>query len=78
MSSRTPTFVEQPGQADDHEDINLEFEHEAFGPGPGEKPENSFEVVMGPDDSDNPKAWARSYRWFITMLSAVLVLNAYV
>lgn len=37
-----------------------------------------FEVTMGPDDADNPKAWSRPYRWYITMLSGVLVLNAYV
>ena len=73
-SSRTPTFVDQ----NEVDDINLEFEHEAYGPAPGEKPEDSFEVIMQPDDPDNPKAWSRPYRWFVTMLSAVLVLNAYV
>ncbi|KAI0739594.1 MFS general substrate transporter [Daedaleopsis nitida] len=31
---------------------------------------------MGPDDPDNPKAWSRLYRWYITMLSAILLLNA--
>ncbi|KAI0776897.1 MFS general substrate transporter [Trametes elegans] len=31
---------------------------------------------MSPDDPDNPKTWSRPYRWYITMLSAVLVLNA--
>ncbi|KAI0822202.1 MFS general substrate transporter [Trametes gibbosa] len=31
---------------------------------------------MRPDDSDNPKSWSRPYRWYITMLSAMLVLNA--
>ncbi|EIW63711.1 MFS general substrate transporter [Trametes versicolor FP-101664 SS1] len=31
---------------------------------------------MGPDDPDNPKTWSRPYRWYVTMLSAVLVLNA--
>ncbi|KAI0324201.1 MFS general substrate transporter [Cubamyces sp. BRFM 1775] len=31
---------------------------------------------MPPNDPENPKAWSRPYRWYITMLSAVLVLNA--
>ncbi|KAH9853006.1 MFS general substrate transporter [Lenzites betulinus] len=31
---------------------------------------------MAPDDPDNPKTWSRPYRWYVTMLSAVLVLNA--
>ena len=74
VSSRTPTFVESPDAP--VEDINAEFEHEAYGPAPGEKPIDSFEVIMGLDDSDNPKAWSRPYRWWITILAAVLVLNA--
>ncbi|RPD64093.1 MFS general substrate transporter [Lentinus tigrinus ALCF2SS1-7] len=31
---------------------------------------------MGPNDPDNPKTWKHSYRWYITALSAILVLNA--
>ncbi len=76
-SSRTPTFVESQGHPEEP-DINSEFEHEAYGPPPGEKPVDSFEVTMAPDDPDNPKTWRSSYRWYITMLSAMLVLNAYV
>ncbi|KAI0674023.1 MFS general substrate transporter [Trametes maxima] len=31
---------------------------------------------MKPDDPDNPKTWSYAYRWYVTMFSAVLVLNA--
>ncbi|EJF55857.1 MFS general substrate transporter [Dichomitus squalens LYAD-421 SS1] len=31
---------------------------------------------MGPEDPDNPKTWSRLYRWYITMASALLLLNA--
>ena len=76
-SSRTPTFVD-PAERADNEDVVSQFQHEAYGPGPGEKPEDSFEITMNPNDPDNPKTWSRPYRWFVTMLAAVLVLNAYV
>lgn len=76
-SSRTPTAVDTSDRAED-DDINLQFEHEAYGPAEGEKALDSYEVIMGPDDPDNPKTWSRPYRWYVTMLSAVLVLNAYV
>ena len=76
ISSRTPTFVEPQDPPRDDEDVNSEFEHEAYGPGPGEKPLDSYEVTMGPDDADNPKTWKHWYRWYITALSAILVLNA--
>ncbi len=75
-SSRTPTFVESQDHLRDAEDVNSEFEHEAYGPAPGEKPEDSYEVIMGPNDPDNPKTWKHWYRWYITALSAILVLNA--
>ncbi|KAI0755190.1 MFS general substrate transporter [Daedaleopsis nitida] len=74
-SSRTPTFVESSDPQDEH-DVNSEFEHEAYGPAPGEKAEDPFEVAMGADDPDNPKTWSPTYRWYLTMLGAVLVLNA--
>lgn len=37
-----------------------------------------FEVTMGPNDADNPKSWSKTYRWYVTGLSALLLLNAYV
>ncbi|OJT09245.1 hypothetical protein TRAPUB_14320 [Trametes pubescens] len=77
-SSRSSTIVdpEDRRREEQDEDVNSEFEHEAYGPAAGEKPVDPFEVTMGPDDPDNPKSWSRPYRWYITMLSAVLVLNA--
>ncbi|KDN53529.1 putative mfs-multidrug-resistance transporter [Tilletiaria anomala UBC 951] len=30
----------------------------------------------GEDDSENPKNWSRAYRWYLTALSGVLVLNS--
>ncbi|KAG9051620.1 hypothetical protein FS837_000007 [Tulasnella sp. UAMH 9824] len=30
----------------------------------------------GPDDPENPKNWSRRYRWFLTMASGLLMLNA--
>nr|VWP00313.1 Calcium/proton exchanger [Ganoderma boninense] len=41
----------------------------------GGKPD-PFEVSMGPNDVDNPKSWSKTYRWYVTGLSAVLLLNA--
>lgn len=43
----------------------------------GGKPD-PFEVRMGPNDADNPKSWSKTYRWYVTALSALLLLNAYV
>ncbi|PIL32623.1 hypothetical protein GSI_05327 [Ganoderma sinense ZZ0214-1] len=37
-----------------------------------------FEVRMGPNDVDNPLSWSKTYRWYVTGLSALLLLNAYV
>ncbi|KAH9920854.1 MFS general substrate transporter [Epithele typhae] len=31
---------------------------------------------MGPQSPDNPKTWSKGYRWYITTLAAVLLLNA--
>lgn len=78
INSRTPTFVEPDARSVDSGDVNSEFEHEAYGPGPGEKAVDSFEIIMSPDDPENPKMWKRSHRWFITVLAASLCLNAYV
>ncbi|KAI0030849.1 major facilitator superfamily domain-containing protein [Vararia minispora EC-137] len=35
-----------------------------------------FVVEFEPDDPDNPHNWSRSYRWFLTFASGLLVLNA--
>lgn len=81
-NSRASTIVDpeigRPRGDDEDEDVNSEFEREAYGPPEGEKGVDPYEVRMGPQDPDNPKTWPRPYRWYITMLSAVLLLNAYV
>lgn len=78
-SSRTSVTVD-PASEDGNlgEDINTQFEHQAYGPAPGENIEDQFEVTMGLQDPDNPKTWGRVYRWYITMAAALLLLNAYV
>ncbi|OSD00382.1 MFS general substrate transporter [Trametes coccinea BRFM310] len=83
VSSRSSTIVDPvdrpqgPSNTEgDDDDINSEFEHEAYGPAPGEKPVDPFEVTLPLTDPENPKAWSRPFRWYITMLSALLVLNA--
>ena len=70
-SSRTATFIESADRSQE------EIDPMAQAPGEGE-PEDSFEMVMGPNDPDNPKTFSRPYRWVITMTAAILVMNAYV
>lgn len=78
-SSRSSTIVDQGEPTEgDGEDVNSTFAREAYGPPDGEKPQDPFEVTIGPDDPQNPKTWSRPYRWYLTMLAAVLLLNAYV
>ncbi|QRW15487.1 major facilitator superfamily transporter [Ceratobasidium sp. AG-Ba] len=52
---------------------------------PGEEPLNEVEQEKGdpflvqwdgPDDPDNPKNWSRMFRWYLTILGGVTVLNA--
>ncbi|KAM5544315.1 hypothetical protein V8D89_001975 [Ganoderma adspersum] len=68
-SSRTATFIESADRSQE------EIDAMAQAPGEGE-PEDSFEMVMGPNDPDNPKTFSRPYRWLITMTAAILVMNA--
>lgn len=79
--SRSSTIVDsgtdlRRNDNEDSEDVNSEFEREAYGPPEGEKGVDPYEVRMGSTDKDNPKTWSRMYRWYITMISAVLLLNA--
>ncbi|KAG8904587.1 hypothetical protein FRB99_001505 [Tulasnella sp. 403] len=43
-----------------------------------EKTEHSAYLVKwdGPDDPENPKNWSMAYRWYITAIAGLLVLNA--
>ncbi|KZT02502.1 MFS general substrate transporter [Laetiporus sulphureus 93-53] len=62
--------------AQDDDDIQSEFEREAYGPEEGEKDWDPYEVRIPVDDPENPKNWSRAYRWYLTALSGLLVLNA--
>ncbi|KZT04040.1 MFS general substrate transporter [Laetiporus sulphureus 93-53] len=75
--SHSPTIVddlEEEALAED--EVQSEFHLEAYGPHPGEKGWDSFEVTIPLDDPENPKSWSRPYRWYLTMLGSVLVFNA--
>ena len=63
---------------DEGSSVNAEFEREAYGPEPGDKGWDKYEVRIPPDDPDSPFRMSRVKRWYITMLGGVLVLNAYV
>lgn len=69
---------EQPNEPTGREDLNEEYHREAFGPDPGEKGWDQYEVRFAPNDPEDPQNWSRIQRWFLTILSGMLVLNAYV
>ena len=70
-SSRTATFIDSADRSE--EDVGVLSHPPSEGP-----TEDSFEMVMGPNDPDNPKTWSRPYRWLVTMTAAILIMNAYV
>lgn len=72
--SRTSSTV--ASQQDDTESINADFHREAYGPAPGEKGWDQYEVRFAPDDPEDPYNWSRVKRWYITLLGGMLVLNA--
>ncbi|KAI0348401.1 MFS general substrate transporter [Trametopsis cervina] len=61
---------------EDARSVNAEFEEEAYGPEPGEKGWDKFEVRFEQGDPDSPFSWSRLRRWYITLLAGILVLNA--
>lgn len=65
-------------EAHEPHDINEEFEREAYGPPPDEKGVDPFEVRFEAESPEDPHNWSRALRWYLTMLTGVLVLNAYV
>ncbi|KAI5121794.1 hypothetical protein M0805_009786 [Coniferiporia weirii] len=69
--STTPTIIHDVGQNPD----NQEAERELF-PGAEEQRKNPHLVEFDVNDPANPKNWSRAYRWFLTMFSGLLVLNA--
>ncbi|KAI0080277.1 MFS general substrate transporter [Panus rudis PR-1116 ss-1] len=65
-----------PDNQDDVEDINSEFHREAYGPEPGEDGWDKYEVRFEPDDPEHPQNWSALKKWYLTMFSGLLVLNA--
>ena len=74
--SHTSTIVDDDLALARQETVEEEFEREALGPKPGEKGWDKYEVTIGPDDPEHPQNWSRAYRWYLTMLGGLLVLNA--
>ncbi|KIO22265.1 hypothetical protein M407DRAFT_245224 [Tulasnella calospora MUT 4182] len=64
------TVVDTPGSPDE---VDAPGE-----PKLDEKTERSQYLVKwdGPDDPENPKNWSRAFRWYLTMASGLLILNA--
>ncbi|KLO07586.1 MFS general substrate transporter [Schizopora paradoxa] len=78
IPSATPTIVDDASSrtdGNDNESINEREGRELY-PGPDEQKTNPYLVEFGPDDKENPKNWSRIYRWYLTMLGGLLVLNA--
>ncbi|KAH9942618.1 MFS general substrate transporter [Amylocystis lapponica] len=69
--SVSPTIHEGDG-----DDVNSQFEREAYGPAPSEKDWDEFEVVISKDDPAHPQTWSRVKRWYLTGMGGLLVLNA--
>ncbi|PCH34693.1 MFS general substrate transporter [Wolfiporia cocos MD-104 SS10] len=61
---------------DEDADVETEFEREGLGPKAGEKDWDPYEAQLPEGDPDNPKSWSRPYRWYLTMLGGLLVMNA--
>ncbi|CCM02337.1 uncharacterized protein FIBRA_04429 [Fibroporia radiculosa] len=74
-TSHSSTVVESPHDRED-DDVLSQFERETYGPHEGEKGWDKYEVTIAEDDPEHPKSWSRVYRWYLTMLAGVLVLNA--
>ncbi|KAF7799242.1 hypothetical protein EIP86_010474 [Pleurotus ostreatoroseus] len=60
----------------ERQSVVSEYQREAYGPEPGEKGWDEFEVSFDSSDPDDPHNWPRLKRWYITMLGGMLVLNA--
>ncbi len=61
---------------EDPDDVNSEFRHEVYGPDPGDKGWDVYEVRFEPDSPEHPHNWSRTKRWYLTSLCGLLVLNA--
>ncbi|KAI5122575.1 hypothetical protein M0805_004792 [Coniferiporia weirii] len=69
--SATPTIVNDGSSASLHEQVELNL----F-PGPAERKKDPYLVEFDPGDPANPQNWSKLYRWYLTMLGGMLVLNA--
>ncbi|KAL5535339.1 hypothetical protein ACEPAF_3433 [Sanghuangporus sanghuang] len=70
--SATPTIVEDRSESGS---LNDQFQHRFF-PGAEEQKKDPYLVEFDPDDPLDPKNWSRAYRWYLTILGGMLVLNA--
>jgi hypothetical protein len=45
-----------------------------------EEPDDNKNLVTwdGPDDPKNPQNWSKGYKWWITIICAIISLNSYV
>ncbi|EJD04165.1 MFS general substrate transporter [Fomitiporia mediterranea MF3/22] len=71
-ASATPTIFEDRSETGS---VNEQFQHQFF-PGLEERKKDPYLVEFDPDDPLNPHNWSRVYRWYLTGLGGILVLNA--
>ncbi|KZT01280.1 MFS general substrate transporter [Laetiporus sulphureus 93-53] len=76
--SHSPTITANSDEEEPlaESEVQSEFVREAYGPHPGEKGWDFYEVTIPEGDPEHPRSWSRPYRWYLTMLGAFLVLNA--
>lgn len=60
------------------EAVGQDTKREALNTKPEEKGEDEFEVKITPNDPEHPHNWSRLYRWYLTGIGGLLVMNAYV
>ena len=76
--SHTSTVVNDTNPASTPHEAAQGTEHKPFDSKPEENGEDEFEVKIGLDDPEHPHNWSRLYRWYLTMIGGLLVMNAYV
>ena len=76
--SHSSTIVDDNAAREHHEAAEQDTERSALGSKPEEKGEDEFEVKIGLDDPEHPHNWSRLYRWYLTAIGGLLVMNAYV
>ncbi|TFY72914.1 hypothetical protein EVG20_g105 [Dentipellis fragilis] len=67
--SHTTTMTEQSM-------VNGDKGKEAFAVAEDQVQDDMIIVEFSPDDPLNPKSWPNMYRWYLTLISGILVLNA--